>query len=52
MLTVRVTLHAQGRNVVQFFTQAVLVSLNRLPLPSLLPDSEANTPSRALALAA
>jgi hypothetical protein len=52
MLTVRATLRAQGRNVVQFVTQAVLASLNRLPLPSLLPDSEAATPSRTFALAA
>ena len=52
MLTVRATLRAQGRNVVQFVTQAVLASLNHLPLPSLLPDSEADTPSRALALVA
>ena len=38
MLTVRATLRAQGRNVVQFVTQAVLASLNRLPMPSLLAE--------------
>ena len=37
MLTVRATLRAQGRNVLEYLTQAVDASLRGLPAPSLLP---------------
>jgi transposase len=40
MLTVRATLRAQGRSVVNYIAQAVDCSLRGLPVPSLLPGSE------------
>lgn len=52
MLTVRATLRAQERNVVQFVAQAVHASLNRLPVPSLLPGAETAGPAYTIALAA
>jgi transposase len=41
LLTVRATLRQQGRNVVDYVTQAVEASLRGLPAPSLLPPSAA-----------
>ena len=52
MLTVRATLRAQKRNVVQFVMEAIHASLNQLPLPSLLPDQAAGARYNALARAA
>jgi len=48
MLTVRATLRAQGRNVLDYLTQAVDNSLRGLPAPSLLPENSCDQ----LALAA
>jgi len=39
MLTVRATLRAQGRNVLDYVTQAVDNSLRGSPAPSLLPET-------------
>jgi len=48
MLTVRATLRAQGRSVVNDIAQAIDCSLRGLPVPSLLPETE----SPAIALTA